>query len=194
MFIGVQTKAGDKTLGIVVKSDRSTILVWWTTGTKQSILIPWTQTTYSTAQSISVISENKGCDTQQEESEKQRHVVKGTKRRKRKRKRKRMKRTKGQKWITQKHIEIEWMKEMSQSFRMRKREKGGRWEKQVMEITCLIHSGMCVWRTLSSFQTQWRKSAQMKDGSGSLIVNTLTQVACTVVDSLISGKVEDSHE
>ena len=43
---------------------------------------------------------------------------------------------------------------------------------------------------VNSLQTQSNKSHQMKDASGGLIVNMLTQVECMVVDSLMQVKVE----
>ena len=43
---------------------------------------------------------------------------------------------------------------------------------------------------VSSFQTHSNKSHQMKDVSGGLIVNMLTQVECMVVDSLMKVKVD----
>ena len=44
-----------------------------------------------------------------------------------------------------------------------------------------------------SLQTHSNKSHQMKDGSGGLIVNMLTQVECMVVDSLMKVKVDVLH-
>ena len=43
---------------------------------------------------------------------------------------------------------------------------------------------------ISTLQKQWRRSGQMKDGSGGLIVSSLIQVECMVVDSLVAVKVE----
>ena len=43
---------------------------------------------------------------------------------------------------------------------------------------------------VNSLQTHSNKSHQMKDASGGLIVNMLTQVVCMVVDSLMKVKVD----
>ena len=53
--------------------------------------------------------------------------------------------------------------------------------------------GVVVVVVVNSLQTQKMKSHQMKDGSGGLIVNMLTQVECMVVDSLVEVKVDVLH-
>ena len=70
---------------------------------------------------------------------------------------------------------------------MEKREKGEMNERSDGNEMCVRNHNHQI---ISSLQKQWRRSVQMKDGSGGLIVNRLGQVGCRVVDSLIEGMVE----
>ena len=67
---------------------------------------------------------------------------------------------------------------------MEKREKGEMNERSDGNEMCVC--GITNHQMVSSLQKQWRRSVQMKDGSGDLIVNRIGQVGCRVVDSLNS--------
>ena len=71
---------------------------------------------------------------------------------------------------------------------MEKREKGDMNERSDGNEMCVRNHKTS--NEISSLQKHWRRSLQMKDGSGGLIVNTFGQVGCRVVDSLIEGMVE----